>query len=242
MEPTQNQTMKSLSPDGPGHDQASQGKDVHTIAKSSETNSEVTKADDDVSAPALAEKQKSTNDQQTTALTLFSRGKRIRCLRRRIYPSTSITTRKRHANPTHSVLVTNMTRHGWSQPLQPFEEPVSCLVSVKGAKQVSGWIMAVIWCNPQGVPSFSSQRRRSTEAPSGRLEDFAEEGRSSASPPERPKLWHCSRGRFLSVKFMARLPFTGPDGDQLYSRYKSRRSRKDELYCATVSCTSFLYS
>eukprot|EP00808_Paulinella_micropora_P021538 g38850.t1 len=46
---------------------------------------------------------------------------------------------------THSVLVTNMTRHGWSKPLQPFTEPVSCLV-FKGAKQVSaGWIVAIIW-------------------------------------------------------------------------------------------------
>eukprot|EP00808_Paulinella_micropora_P002589 g73667.t1 len=45
----------------------------------------------------------------------------------------------------HSVLVTNMTRHGWSKPLQPFTEPVSCLV-FKGAKQVSaGWIVAIIW-------------------------------------------------------------------------------------------------
>eukprot|EP00808_Paulinella_micropora_P026552 g82308.t1 len=45
----------------------------------------------------------------------------------------------------HSVLVTNMTRHGWAKPLQPFTEPVSCLV-FKGAKQVSaGWIVAIIW-------------------------------------------------------------------------------------------------
>eukprot|EP00808_Paulinella_micropora_P005391 g34267.t1 len=65
----------SLSPDGPGHDQASQGgKDVHTIAKSSETDSEVTKADDDVPAPALAEKQKSTNDPQKDCINTYFPG------------------------------------------------------------------------------------------------------------------------------------------------------------------------
>eukprot|EP00808_Paulinella_micropora_P005390 g34268.t1 len=43
--------------------------------------------------------------------------------------------------------------------------------------QAGSWLSsATLRCNPQGVSSLSSQRRRSTEAPSGRLEDFAEEG------------------------------------------------------------------
>eukprot|EP00808_Paulinella_micropora_P005373 g79717.t1 len=62
-------------------------------------HSESSQADDDVPAPALAEKQKSTNDQQTTASTRIFQGK-MNTVFARIYPSTSITTRKRHANPT----------------------------------------------------------------------------------------------------------------------------------------------
>eukprot|EP00808_Paulinella_micropora_P020710 g9819.t1 len=62
----------------------------------------------------------------------FFRGKRIR-----IYPLSFHIDDDEHKTRTpHSVLVTNMTRHGWSKPLQPFTEPVSCLV-FKGAKQVS---------------------------------------------------------------------------------------------------------
>eukprot|EP00808_Paulinella_micropora_P008020 g4496.t1 len=106
--------MKSSLSPGPGHDQASQGgKDIHTIAKSSETNSEVTKADDDVPAPALAEKQKSTNDQQTTALTPIFQGKTNTVFATKDL-SFHIDNDEKKSRKPHSVLVTNMTRHGWS--------------------------------------------------------------------------------------------------------------------------------
>eukprot|EP00808_Paulinella_micropora_P007460 g61931.t1 len=134
MEPTQTQNMKPIltPPDGTGHEG---GENANSSANKPKVGDEVPAQPDEV--------QKSIDDvSKTTVFPPFFQGKTNTVFGVKDL-SFHIDDDEHKTRTPHSVLVTNMTHHGWSKPLQPFTEPVSCLV-FKGAKQVSaGWI--VIW-------------------------------------------------------------------------------------------------
>eukprot|EP00808_Paulinella_micropora_P018488 g81436.t1 len=135
MEPTQTQNMKPIlsPPDDTGHEG---GKNANSSANKPKVGDEVPAQPDEV--------QKSIDDvSKTTVFPSFFQGKTNTVFGVKD-KSFHIDDDEHKTRTPHSVLVTNMTRHGWSKPLQPFTEPVSCLV-FKGAKQVSaGWIVAII--------------------------------------------------------------------------------------------------
>eukprot|EP00808_Paulinella_micropora_P011617 g62647.t1 len=137
MEPTQTQNMKPIltpPPDDTGHEG---GENANSSANKPKVGDEVPAQPDEM--------QKSIDDvSKTTVFPPFFQGKTNTVFGVKDL-SFHIDDDEHKTRTPHSVLVTNMTRHGWSKPLQPFTEPVSCLV-FKGAKQVSaGWIVAIIW-------------------------------------------------------------------------------------------------